>query len=63
MTSLLLSRLSTQSALRLATIKQIPRKQIFRAFADDGRNTFKTRAARKATIKERAMAPAGEGGK
>lgn len=62
MALLLLGRACRTSTLRIAALKQIPRKQVFRTFAEDGRETFKTRSARRKTLKEQAMSPSGEGG-
>lgn len=61
MASLLASRLCGTSAIRFATLKKIPYRPVVRTFADDSRETV-TRVARRTTLKERAMAPAGDGG-
>lgn len=60
MTSLLLGRTCQLSALRLTALRPATR-QAFRTFSEDSREQLKTRA-RRATLRERAMAPPGEGG-
>lgn len=58
MASLLFSRACNASALRVSFLKQIPRKQVFRTFADESpKDVLRTRVARRRTLKEQAMAP------
>lgn len=61
MASLLAARLCCAPRLRIAAIRKLPQQSIYRTFASDGRETVQ-RTARRATLRERAMAPAGEGG-
>ncbi|KAF2902303.1 hypothetical protein ILUMI_03883 [Ignelater luminosus] len=62
MASLLVARLCCAPRLRIATIQKLPQHSIFRTFSNDGRETVhKARTARRATLRERAMAPAGDG--
>lgn len=58
MASLLFNRACNASALRVSFLKQIPRKQVFRTFADESpKDVLRTRVARRRTLKEQAMAP------
>ncbi|GLG95719.1 Bax inhibitor 1 [Gryllus bimaculatus] len=45
---------------RFQLIRPSGPKSIFRTFADESRNSFQERLARRRTLRERAMAPAGE---
>lgn len=62
MASLLASRLCGTTAIRFATLKKISYRPIVRTFADDSRETVTRVARKRTTLRERAMAPAGEGG-
>lgn len=62
MASLLASRLCGTTAMRFATLKKIPYRPVIRTFADDSREAVPRVARRRLTLKERIMAPAGEGG-
>jgi len=62
MTSILVTRLCyvrAPTSLQLA-VRKLPQHSIFRTFAQDGRETVH-RTARRQTLRERAMAPAGDG--
>lgn len=61
MASLLASRLCGSTTLRVAILKQVPYKSTLRTYAEEGKNVV-SRVARRQTLKERALAPAGEGG-
>lgn len=61
MASLLASRLCGSTALRVTVLKQVPYRSALRTYAEEGKNVV-SRVARRQTLKERALAPAGEGG-
>lgn len=56
MASLLAARLC-----RTQMLKQLPKQPMFRSYASEGRDAL-TRAAKRQTLRERAMAPAGDTG-
>lgn len=60
MASLLMSKLCCSSTLRIAVIRKLPQQSIYRSLAQDGKETIH-RAARRQTLRDRAMAPAGDG--
>lgn len=61
MASLLASRLCGSTTLRVTVLKQVPYKSALRTYAEEGKNVV-TRVARRRTLKEQMLAPAGEGG-
>lgn len=61
MATLLASRLCGSASLRFAVLKNVSYKPVVRNFAQDSRETL-TRTARRKTLREQAMAPAGETG-
>lgn len=63
MAMLLSARLCRASALQGTLFKQLPSQLVRRNFASEGRDTLGRTVRRRATIKEQAMAPAGQTGK
>lgn len=61
MTTLLLARFCGASSLRVSGIKQLTKNVTIRNFQRNSKETVH-RTARRATLKEQALAPPGEGG-
>lgn len=61
MTSLLISRLCCSPSLRVATIRKLPVRSFIRNYARDTKESVQ-QTARRRTLRESAMAPAGETG-
>ncbi|XP_067006990.2 growth hormone-inducible transmembrane protein [Anabrus simplex] len=55
-----LAPIARTSGVRILIKPYTPKQGLFRTFADDAENSFRTRLARRRTLREQAMAPAGE---
>lgn len=60
MALLLASRLCRAPVLQKNLLKQLPSRAVIRTYAEEGKDAIARAAKRQATLKERAMAPAGE---
>ncbi|XP_030760157.1 growth hormone-inducible transmembrane protein-like isoform X1 [Sitophilus oryzae] len=60
MALMLASRICQAPAIKRSFIKQLPARAFTRTYANEGRDALAREARRKATLKEKAMAPAGE---